>query len=173
MSLFPAVLAGVSLLGLVGGEGLVTDASDYVLDHGADKGTADALEATLEHIINASSGALGVAFVVSVGLAINGGTLMQPATARLLQTPQRLTSGQETNYGLGWELHNVTLAGGPTQAPGHGGELLGRRVASLRMFHEGGIVVALMSNTPYADISTLALRVAEAFAQPARGGTNR
>jgi membrane protein len=84
MSLFPAVLAGVSLLGLVGGEGLVTDASDYVLDHGADKATADALEATLEHIVNASSGALGVAFVISVGLAINGASSAFGAAGRAL-----------------------------------------------------------------------------------------
>ena len=33
MSLFPAVLAGVSLLGLVGGEGLVTDASEIGRAH--------------------------------------------------------------------------------------------------------------------------------------------
>ena len=84
MSLFPAVLAGVSLLGLVGGEGLVTDASDYVLDHGADQATADAVEATLEHIINASSGALGVAFVISVALAINGASSSFGAAGRAL-----------------------------------------------------------------------------------------
>jgi membrane protein len=84
MSLFPAVLAGVSLLGLVGGESLVTNASDYVLDHGADKATADAVQATLEHIIHASSGALGVAFVISVGLAINGASSAFGAAGRAL-----------------------------------------------------------------------------------------
>jgi len=84
MSLFPAVLAGVSLLGLVGGESLVTDASNYVLDHGADKATADAVEATLEHIVHASSGALGVAFVISVGLALNGASSAFGAAGRAL-----------------------------------------------------------------------------------------
>jgi len=34
----------------------------------------------------------------------------------------------------------------------------------LMMFRERGIVVAVMSNTSYADTSALALKVAEAFA---------
>lgn len=106
--------------------------------------------------------------LVRFGLAIDGGTLLQPATARLLQTSQQLTSGQETDYGLGWELHTVTLAGEPTRAAGHDGELLGRRVASLMMFRQAGIVVAVMSNISDADTPALALKAAEAFAQPAR-----
>lgn len=106
--------------------------------------------------------------LVRFGLAINGGTLLRPATVRLLQTSQQLTSGQETGYGLGWDLDTVTLAGEPAQAAGHDGELLGRRVVSLRMFHEAGIVVAVMSNISDADTPALALKVAEAFAQPAR-----
>ena len=36
MSLFPALLVGVTLLGLVGQQGLVTDATNYLLDHGVD-----------------------------------------------------------------------------------------------------------------------------------------
>jgi CubicO group peptidase (beta-lactamase class C family) len=106
--------------------------------------------------------------LVRFGLAMNGGTLLQPATVRLLQTSQQLASGQETGYGLGWDLDTVTLAGEPTQATGHDGALLGRRVVSLMMFREAGIVVAVMSNISYADTSALALKVAEAFAQPAR-----
>jgi len=106
--------------------------------------------------------------LVRFGLAINGGTLLQPATVRLLQTSQQLTSGQKTDYGLGWDLHTVTLAGEPTQAAGHDGELLGRRVVSLMMIRETGIVVAVMSNISYADSAALALKAAEAFAQPER-----
>jgi membrane protein len=84
MSLFPAVLAGVSLLGLVGGEGLVTDASDYLLDRGADHTTANAVSGALEHVVKANEGALGVAFVVSVGLAINGASSAFGAAGRAL-----------------------------------------------------------------------------------------
>ena len=37
MSLFPALLVGVTLLGLFGQQGLVTDATNYLLDHGVDQ----------------------------------------------------------------------------------------------------------------------------------------
>jgi CubicO group peptidase (beta-lactamase class C family) len=104
--------------------------------------------------------------LVRFGLAINGGGLLQPVTAQLLQTSQQLTSGQETGHGLGWDLDTVTLGGEPTQAVGHDGELLGRRVMSLRMFREAGIVVAVMSNLSDADTSALGQEIAEAFAQP-------
>ena len=106
--------------------------------------------------------------LVRFGLALNGGTLLQPATVQQLQSPQKLASGQDTSHGLGWELEDVTLAGEATQAVGHDGELLGRKLVSLMMFREAGIVVAVTSNLANADTSALALQVAEAFAQPAR-----
>jgi serine beta-lactamase-like protein LACTB, mitochondrial len=102
--------------------------------------------------------------LVRFGLAIDRGKLLQPATAQLLQTPQRLTSGQRTGYGLGWNLETVTLAGEAAQAAGHDGETLGRRVMSLMTFRERGIVVAVMSNILSSDTSTLARNVAAAFA---------
>ena len=98
------------------------------------------------------------------GLAMSNGKLLQPATVQLLQTSQQLASGQETGYGLGWDLATVTLAGKPTQAAGHDGESFGGRVASLMTFRQRGIVVAVMSNISYADTSALALKIAEAFA---------
>ena len=42
--------------------------------------------------------------LVRFALAINSGKLLQPGTVQLLQSPQRLSSGQETGYGLGWDL---------------------------------------------------------------------
>jgi CubicO group peptidase (beta-lactamase class C family) len=105
--------------------------------------------------------------LVRFGLAVNGGKLLQPSTVRLLQTPQQLTSGRKTDYGLGWDLRNVTLAGEPTQAAGLDGELQGHRVGSFMMFPEAGIVVAVMSNISHADTPALALQVAAAFAQAA------
>ena len=101
--------------------------------------------------------------LVRFGLALNGGKLLKPATVRLLQTSQQLKSGQETGHGLGWDLDSATLAGEPTQAAGHDGELRGRRLVSFIMFREAGIVVAVMSNISSADTSALALQVAEAF----------
>ena len=82
------------------------------------------------------------------GIAINNGKLLQPTTVQLLQTSQRLVSGQETGYGLGWDLETVTLASEETRAVGHDGESLGGKVATLMTFPKHGIVVSVMSTSP-------------------------
>jgi serine beta-lactamase-like protein LACTB len=102
--------------------------------------------------------------LVRFGMAINSGTLLQPATVQLLQTSQRLASGQETGYGLGWDLETVALAGEQTRSVGHDGESLGGTVASLMTFRHRGLVVAITSNISYADTFSLALKIAQAFA---------
>jgi serine beta-lactamase-like protein LACTB len=106
--------------------------------------------------------------LVRFGMAINSGKLLQPATVQLLQTPQRLASGQETGYGLGWDLEHATLAGRQTRAVGHDGDSLGGQVASLMTFPERGIVVSVISNTSYADTFALGVKVADAFVNPAK-----
>ena len=106
--------------------------------------------------------------LVRFALALNGGRLLQPATVQLFQTSQRLSSGQETGYGLGWDLETVTLAGQPTRAVGHDGQLLGGMVASLMTFPEYGIVVSVTSNTSYADTSAVAVKIAQAFVDSSR-----
>ena len=88
--------------------------------------------------------------LVRFGMAINSGKLLQPATVELLQTSQRLASGEETGYGLGWDLKTVTLAGKQTRVIGHDGDSLGGMVASLMTFPEYGIVVAVTSNISYS-----------------------
>ena len=98
------------------------------------------------------------------GMAVNGGKLLQPATVQLLQKGQRLSSGEETGYGLGWDLETIALSGEQTQVAGHDGETLGGRVASLMTLPRHGIVVSVISNISYADTFSLAAKVAEAFA---------
>jgi serine beta-lactamase-like protein LACTB len=102
--------------------------------------------------------------LVRFGLAMNNGGLLHPATVRLLQTSQQLTSGAETGYGLGWDLETVTLAGQPTASVGHNGDSLGGMVTSLLTLRERGLVVAVTSNISYANTFSLASKVAEAFA---------
>jgi CubicO group peptidase (beta-lactamase class C family) len=102
--------------------------------------------------------------LVRFAMAIDSGKLLQPATVELLQTSQRLSSGEETGYGLGWDLETVTLLGEPTRVFGHDGEVLGGVATSFMAFRERGIVVAVMSNISYADTPALAVRVAEVFA---------
>jgi CubicO group peptidase (beta-lactamase class C family) len=106
--------------------------------------------------------------LVRFGMAINHGKLLQRATVQMLQTSQRLASGEETGYGLGWDLETVTLAGEQTRAAGHDGETLGGMVASLLTFPEHGIVVSVMSNISYADTFSLGGRIAQAFADRGR-----
>ncbi len=107
--------------------------------------------------------------LVRFGMAIGNGKLLQPATVQLLQTSQRLPSGEETGYGLGWDPETVALAGKQTRAVGHDGDSLGGVVASLMTFPEQGIVVSVTSNISYADTFALALKIAQGFAEPRRG----
>jgi serine beta-lactamase-like protein LACTB, mitochondrial len=106
--------------------------------------------------------------LVRFGMAINSGKLLQRATVQLLQTPQRLASGQETGYGLGWDLETVALAGEQTRVVGHDGESLGGMVASLMTFPDHGIVASVTSNMSYADTSAVSLNIAQAFAEQGR-----
>lgn len=107
--------------------------------------------------------------LVRFAMAVHGGTWLQPATVQLLQTSQPLASGEETGYGLGWQLETVERADTLTRTVGHHGTSLGGMVASLMIFPgdrpERAIVVAVMSNTSYADTRSLAVRIAQLFAQ--------
>jgi CubicO group peptidase (beta-lactamase class C family) len=105
--------------------------------------------------------------LVRFGLAIDGGTLLRPATVELLRASLRLPSGQETGYGLGWDLETIPLAGAQVRVAGHDGEVLGGPVASLVTLPGRGLVVAVVSNISYADTFSLASSIAEAFAGPA------
>jgi CubicO group peptidase (beta-lactamase class C family) len=106
--------------------------------------------------------------LVRFAMAINGGKLLQPGTVQALQTSQRLRSGQETGYGLGWDLETVTLAGKETRLVGHDGASLGGMVASFMTFPESGLVVSVTSNISYADTAAIAAKIAQAFAEPGK-----
>ena len=84
MSLFPGLLVGVTLLGLFGQQGLVTEATNYLTDHGLDGDTAKVVTRVLRNMVNASGGALGVTLVVSVILGLNGASGAFGAAGRAL-----------------------------------------------------------------------------------------
>jgi len=96
MSLFPALLVGVTLLGLVGQQGLVTDATNYLLDHGVDPSTASVVRRVLQNLVNTSSGALGVTLVISVALGLNGASGAFGASGRALN----VVYGAEESRGM-------------------------------------------------------------------------
>lgn len=106
--------------------------------------------------------------LVRFAMAIAGGKLLKPATVQLLQSSQRLTTGQETGYGLGWDLDTATVAGRQTPVVGHDGYVLGGPIASLLTLPEHGVAVAVTSNISYADTPAIALKIAQAFAGQAK-----
>jgi membrane protein len=96
MSLFPTLLLGVTLLGLVGQQGLVTDATNYLLDHGVDPSTANVVRRALQNLVNTSGGALGVTLVISIALALNGASGAFGASGRALN----IVYGAEESRGM-------------------------------------------------------------------------
>ncbi|MGH2944466.1 MAG: YihY/virulence factor BrkB family protein [Solirubrobacteraceae bacterium] len=84
MSLFPALLVGVSLLGLLGDESLVTKAVDYARDNGAPAEVTDALHALLTKTVGATGGAVSGALVLGVAVALYGASGAYGAAGRAL-----------------------------------------------------------------------------------------
>lgn len=107
--------------------------------------------------------------LVRYGLALDGGTLLQPATVALLQTSQRLASGEETGYGLGWSVETVQLQGQPARMAGHGskGDFIGG-TTYLMTFPERGLAVAATTNISFADMKSVASKLAEVFSREAK-----
>ncbi|MGH9809361.1 MAG: hypothetical protein ACRD9W_19275, partial [Terriglobia bacterium] len=98
------------------------------------------------------------------------GELLRPQTVQLLQTPQRLASGAQTSYGLGWDLKSVTLAGQQVRAAGYNGHFWVWEVASLLTVPERGLAVAVMSNVSFAGTPSIAERIAQTFAEQSPAG---
>lgn len=101
--------------------------------------------------------------LVRFGMALAKGKFLQPDTVKMLQTRQQLTSGVDTNYGLGWMLETVDLAGQPTNVAGHASRTIEGASTSFLMFPEHDIVVAVTSNMSFADMRSIALAIAEKF----------
>ena len=106
--------------------------------------------------------------LVRFGMAINGGKLLQPDTVNKLQAPQVLTSGKETEYGLGWMVEEVTLAGEPTRMVHHASRSLRGGTTSFMTFPARGMVVAVTANIANGITRDIALNIAQAFANPTR-----
>lgn len=101
--------------------------------------------------------------LVRFGMAVEAGTLLQPTTLRQLRTSQRLPSGSETGYGLGWDVETVTINGAPTRVVGHDGDLLGGQVATFMTIPDTDLVIAVLANTSYAETTAIATSIANAF----------
>ncbi|MEA2218241.1 MAG: rane protein [Solirubrobacteraceae bacterium] len=114
MSLFPALLVGVSLLGLLGDQSLVTDAVGYAQRNGAPAEVADALSKSLSSTVQAAGGAVSGALVLGIAVAIYGASGAFGGAGRALNT---VYGASETRgvvrhklSDIGWTLVVILLA---------------------------------------------------------------
>ncbi|HEV2811758.1 MAG TPA: YihY/virulence factor BrkB family protein [Solirubrobacteraceae bacterium] len=84
MSLFPGLLVAVSVLGLVGEQAMVTDATGYLRDAGAPRSVVDAVRASLEKLIETSESKAGIALVLGLAVGLNGASGAFGAAGRAL-----------------------------------------------------------------------------------------
>jgi CubicO group peptidase (beta-lactamase class C family) len=101
--------------------------------------------------------------LVRFGLAMDTHTLLDPGTARLLQTEVTLPSGRSTGYGLGWFVKRAAFGGSETLVLTHPGFTIGG-TALLSRYPEHGIVIAVASNITFAKLAPYAAQVAALFA---------
>ncbi|MPY87755.1 MAG: serine hydrolase [Luteitalea sp.] len=95
---------------------------------------------------------------------------LRPETVELLFASQRLSSGKETDYGIGW---SIGLDWHGRQTVGHGGGSVGGTTVFLTYPAEE-LVVAVTSNlTGAPGLSGLAFALAELFVPPAAKATKR
>jgi membrane protein len=102
MSLFPALLVAVSLLGLLGTPSLVTDAVRYAREQGAPPEVTDALRTSLQTTIESASGAVSSALVLGIVVAIYGASGAFGGAGRALNTVYGV---RETR---GFVIHKLT-----------------------------------------------------------------
>lgn len=84
MSLFPGLLASISLLSLLGNSSLAVDVANYLAKHGANPTTRNAIHDVLDRLTSTSSGRSGATFVVGLLLALNGASGAYGAAGRAL-----------------------------------------------------------------------------------------
>jgi membrane protein len=114
MSLFPALLVCISLLGLLGDQSLVTDAVRYAREHGAPAEVTGPLRASLSATIGAAGGAVSSALVLGVLVAIYGASGAFGGAGRALNTVYGVRESRNfvkhKLYDIAWTLVAMALA---------------------------------------------------------------
>jgi membrane protein len=114
MSLFPALLVAISLLGLFGQQSLVTDSVEYLRDAGAPPDTVDAVEASLQSLIESSGGKLGIGLILGLLLGLNGASGAFGAAGRALNKVYGVDEDRgfvrKKAQSLGWTVVVILLA---------------------------------------------------------------
>lgn len=94
--------------------------------------------------------------MVAFALAVRTGRLLRPETVEMMWTPQKLRSGEVTEYGLGWFIRDVN----GTRQISHGGNQNGV-TANLTILPDEGIVVASLANLEQVNLPELTGRILE------------
>jgi membrane protein len=84
MSLFPALLVGVGLLGLLGQESTVEDVVSYLSDRGAPEATVEAVRSSVETAVNSRAGASTLVLVAGLAVALYSASGWFAAAGRAL-----------------------------------------------------------------------------------------
>jgi len=93
LSLFPALLIGVALLGLIGQEGLISNTADYLKTAGAPPETVDAVTRALESA-QSQRGAALTALIIGLAVSINSSSNAFGAVGRALNRVWRVEEGR-------------------------------------------------------------------------------
>lgn len=148
MSLFPALLVGVSLLGLLGDSSVVTKAVDYASDNGAPAEVTDALEALLTKTVEGAGGAVSLALVFGIAIALYGAAGAFGAAGRALNDVYDV---QESRSFL---VHKLADIGFTVLA------ILLAIVALVSVFLGGGLASDLFATIGLGDTAAAVWRVA-------------
>ena len=112
LSLFPALLFGVAVLGFFGQAGLITDAADYLKSAGAPPETVDAVTSALASAQERRGTALG-ALVIGLATALYGASGAFGAAGAALNRVARVEEGRgfvvHKLHNLAWTLTIVAL----------------------------------------------------------------
>jgi membrane protein len=113
LSLFPALLFAVAVLGVFGRQGLITDAADYLKDAGAPAGTVDSVTKALESA-QAQRGTAITALVIGLVISLNSASSAFGAVGRALNVIWRVEEGRgfvgKKANDIGWTLVALALA---------------------------------------------------------------
>jgi membrane protein len=113
MSLFPALLVGVAVLGFFGQESLVNDAANYLKDAGAPPETIDSVTAALASAVKQRGTALG-ALVIGLATALYGASGAFGAVGSALNQVWRVEEGRgfvkHKLQSLAWTTLLIVLA---------------------------------------------------------------
>ncbi|MEO1528927.1 MAG: serine hydrolase [Planctomycetota bacterium] len=99
--------------------------------------------------------------LVRFAQAMHRGTLLEDSTRRQMWTRQKTTSGEETRYGLGWNVGRSAVH----PIVSHGGSQSGTSTYLL-LNSQSGTCVAIMSNLQRLSLRSLAVSIAELVEPP-------